>query len=114
MLQKPKPKWWLLFALWPAMVLLLVIESQAVISLRGHQVLQLGILIFIFSLTALWVCVNASAMINEEQTPLKGKQFPDTVEDTRVDATSLPLAELDPLEPAARRFDYAPFKGRHN
>lgn|SRR5574341_1730883 len=112
MLKKPKPKWWQLFALLPAMVGLLVIESQVATLPLEHQVLQLGILILIFGLIALWVRVNTDTIMNED---LKWTEESDVIENIRVDRGNSASTKLPSrLEINAQQFDYSSFKGRYN
>ncbi len=60
-----KPGWWMLYALIPLMGALLVLEHYASLSPRGHQFVQVGIVLFIYGLVWLWV--NARAMAHDDR-----------------------------------------------
>ncbi len=60
-----KPRWWFLYALVPFMAGLVIFEHDLVLDLLGHQLVQLGILGFVFGMMALWVRANEGNLIEE-------------------------------------------------
>ena len=56
------PKWWQLYALFPLLILLLVLEHQLPISAGDHQAAQIGIILLIYGLIHLWLRANALAL----------------------------------------------------
>ena len=72
MLRTPRePGWWMLSALVPLMGGLLVLEYHAPLSPRGHQYVQVGIMLFIYGLVWLWV--SARAIAHDEQDEQSGE-----------------------------------------
>ncbi len=65
MTRKSKANWWLVFALLPLMIVLLFGETFLTESAVGHGVLEVGIVLVTFGLSALWVHANANALMEE-------------------------------------------------
>jgi hypothetical protein len=59
-----RPKWWQLYLTLPLLVVLFVADSRLKISTRGHQVVQLGIIVLVYGLIHLWLKANARALSN--------------------------------------------------
>jgi hypothetical protein len=57
-----RPKWWQLYLTFPLLIALFVVENRLKISARGHQAVQLGILLIIYGLVHLWLKANAAAL----------------------------------------------------
>ena len=66
------PKWWQVYLTLPLLVALFAVDSRLKISTRGHQVVQIGILLIVYGLMYLWVNVNAQALREMDQ-PLHGQ-----------------------------------------
>lgn len=99
MVRKSKANWWLLFALLPFMLLLLVGDALLPETLVGHGVVEIGIVLVTFGLMALWVHANADAIQQEEYEEHRWIVAAITPDDARA-VEALPLADcLD--EPAA-------------
>ncbi len=64
-MQVRKPVWWLLYALIPLLIGLLIIEHDLVLSLLGHELVQIGILVVVFGLMALWVRANEKGITTD-------------------------------------------------
>lgn len=64
-----RPKWWQLYLTFPLLVILFAVDSRLKISARGHQVVQIGTVIFVFELIHLWLKTNSTALskIDREQ-----------------------------------------------
>jgi hypothetical protein len=61
------PKWWQLYALFPLLVLLLVLEQQLPISAGEHQAVQIGIILLIYGLIHLWLRANAVVLAETDK-----------------------------------------------
>ncbi len=62
-----KPAWWLLYLLVPVLIGLLFVDHELVLSLLGHQIVQLGIVFVFFGLVVLWLRTNSSALVRKEK-----------------------------------------------
>lgn len=62
MLSNIRPKWWQLYLTFPLLIALFVLDHLLKISARGHQAVQIGILLFFYGLIHLWLKANASAL----------------------------------------------------
>jgi hypothetical protein len=61
------PKWWQLYLTFPLLIGLFVLDSRIRISNRGHQVMQIGIVLFVYGLIHVWLKANRSALMGEDQ-----------------------------------------------
>jgi hypothetical protein len=96
-----RPKWWQLYLALPLLVVLFVADSRLRISTRGHQAVQIGILLLVYGLISLWLKANASALSGMDQVHHRGRirvvrvsvfQLPDADEERR-QMFELPLVE---------------------
>ena len=62
MRQDVHPKWWQLYLTLPLLIGLFMVDFRLNISPRGHQIAQLGILVFVYWLVHLWLKANQAAM----------------------------------------------------
>jgi hypothetical protein len=69
-----QPKWWLLYLLLLVLVGLFVIESKASISNAGHRVVEVGIVLLVFSLIELWLRANDAKLRAEEWRAARGHE----------------------------------------
>jgi hypothetical protein len=60
-----EPAWWMLYALVPVMGGLLVLEFRASLSSGWHKAVQVGIILFVYSLVWVWLWANDSAMLRD-------------------------------------------------
>ena len=65
----PRPKWWQLYLTLPLLVVLFIVENRLKLSNRGHQVVQIGIILLVYGLMYLWVHANAQALRDMDQPP---------------------------------------------
>jgi hypothetical protein len=72
--QENRPKWWQLYLVLPLLIALFVVDSYLNLSELGHQVTQIGILVFVYWLVHLWLNANATAL-----SKMDNKQFRVTV-----------------------------------
>ena len=85
-----RPKWWQLYLSLPLLFVLFVLDARFKISARGHQAVQIGILLIIYGLVNLWLKVNASALSKMDQ-----RQYYRTNTMIRVPIAQLPDADAD-------------------
>ncbi len=67
-----KPSWGLLYLIVPLAAGLVLVEHDLVLSLLGHELVQLGIVVIVFGLMLLWVRANAQEIVSGtkgESTP---------------------------------------------
>jgi len=57
-----RPKWWQLYLVFPLLIALFAVDNRLKISTRGHQVVQVAILVIIFGLVHVWLKANATAL----------------------------------------------------
>ncbi len=64
-----RPKWWQLYLIFPLLIVLFIMDSRLKISSRGHQAVQIGIVLLVYGLIHLWLKANAKAFrqIDESQ-----------------------------------------------
>ncbi len=62
-----KPAWWLLYLLVPVVIGLLIVDQELVLSLLGHQIVQLGILFVFIGLVVFWIRSNSAALVRKEK-----------------------------------------------
>ncbi len=63
------PKWWQLYALFPLLVLLLVLEHRLPFSAGEHQAAQIGIILLVYGLVHLWLRGNEAALAETDEEP---------------------------------------------
>ena len=67
MMTKTKPNGWQLVALVPLMLGMFILERRIDISPpQWHQVIQAGIVLFIYGGMAIWLRINSPALAEEE------------------------------------------------
>jgi hypothetical protein len=62
-----RPKWWQLYLTFPLLIVLFVLDARLKISTRGHQAVQIAIVLLVFGLIHLWLRANATALSNIDQ-----------------------------------------------
>jgi len=62
-----RPKWWQLYLSFPLLIMLFVVENRLKISTREHQVVQFGIILFVYGLILLWLKANSAALSNMDR-----------------------------------------------
>jgi hypothetical protein len=60
--QYARPKWWQLYLTLPLLIGLFALDNRLKLSLRGHEVVQIGIVLLIYGLMHLWLKANARAL----------------------------------------------------
>ena len=62
-----RPKWWRLYSTFPLLVVLFIIDGHLKISNRGHQAVQIGVLLLVYSLILFWLKGNSVALSQMDQ-----------------------------------------------
>jgi hypothetical protein len=60
-----EPAWWMLYALVPMMGGLLVLEFRTPLTPGWHKAVQVGIILFVYSLVWVWLWANDRAMLHD-------------------------------------------------
>jgi hypothetical protein len=68
-----RPKWWQLYLIFPLLIALFALDHRLRLPTRGHIVLQVGILLFVYGLIYLWLKANAKALSNMDQKQDHGR-----------------------------------------
>jgi hypothetical protein len=66
------PKWWQVYLNFPLLIALFVLDSRLKVSTRGHQIVQIGIILLVYGLIHWWLKANRSALSKEDrEQPVK-------------------------------------------
>jgi hypothetical protein len=65
--QYVRPKWWQLYLALPILIALFTLENRIKVSVRGHQALQIGILLLVYGFVHLWLKANETALSDPGQ-----------------------------------------------
>jgi len=82
-----RPKWWQVYLTFPLLIALFMFDHSLKLSERGHVVVQISILVFVYWLIRLWLKANAAALLDMDQ-----KQYRDTFTVIRIPPHQLPNA----------------------
>lgn len=69
------PKWWQLYLTFPLLIALFVMDSRFKISTRGHQAVQIVIILFVYGLIHFWLKANRSALSQMDQEQYGSQTF---------------------------------------
>ncbi len=61
------PKWWQFYLTFPLLIALFILDSRFRISTRGHQAVQIGIILLVYGLIHLWLKANRSALLQMDR-----------------------------------------------
>jgi hypothetical protein len=67
-----RPRWWQLYLTFPLLLALFVIDNRLKISTRGHQAVQILIILLVYGLIHLWLKANARALSRMDQQSYSG------------------------------------------
>ena len=90
--QNVRPKWWQVYLTFPLLLVLFAVENRLKLSSRGHQILQIGIVLLVFGLVHLWLRANEQALSRMDREEYQGTfsvihirsyEHPDTEGDQR-------------------------------
>jgi len=66
-------KWWQLYLVIPLLIALFAVNSRLKIATRGHQAVQIVIVLIVFELVHLWLKANAKALSEMDREQYGGK-----------------------------------------
>jgi hypothetical protein len=69
--QNSQPKWWQLYLTFPLLIGLFMVDFRLKLSPHGHQIVQIGIILFVFALIHLWLKANETALSNMDRVKHK-------------------------------------------
>ena len=108
------PKWWQLYLTFPLLIVLFAAENRLKISSRGHQAVQIVIVLLIFGLIHHWIKANSSALSRMDQEQYYGRVTviripPDQLSDLKVEERSTfapPASEIRGMLSNTFEMDY--------
>ena len=62
-----RPKWWQVYLIFPLLIALFAIDNRLKISTRGHETVQIGIVLLVYGLVHLWIKANSRALSRMDQ-----------------------------------------------
>jgi hypothetical protein len=62
-----RPKWWQVYLTFPLLIALFIFDNRLKISERGHQAVQIGIILLVYGLVHLWLKANEAALSDYRQ-----------------------------------------------
>jgi hypothetical protein len=71
--QDLRPKWWQLNLTFPLLIVLFTVENRLKISTRGHQVVQVEIILLVYGLILLWLSTNSAALSKMDPREYHGR-----------------------------------------
>jgi hypothetical protein len=80
-----RPRWWQLYLTIPLLIILFAVDNRIKLSIRGHQIVQIGILLIVYGLIQLWLKANTTALSKMDR-----RQYYGTVTAIRVPPYQLP------------------------
>ncbi|MFN8381906.1 MAG: hypothetical protein U0V02_08210 [Anaerolineales bacterium] len=63
----PRPKWWQAYLTLPLLITLFMFDHSIKLSERGHEALQIGILLLVYGLVHVWLKANEAALSDYRQ-----------------------------------------------
>jgi hypothetical protein len=67
-----RPKWWQVYLTFPLLIVLFILDGRLKLSARGHQAVQIGIVLIVFGLIHLWLKANEISLAKIDQTQFHG------------------------------------------
>lgn len=68
-----RPRWWQLYLTFPLLIALFVLDHQLKISTRGHQAVQIGVVLLVYGLIHLWLKAHARVLYRIDQRQYYGR-----------------------------------------
>jgi hypothetical protein len=88
--QDVRPKWWQVYLTLPLLLALFALDSRLKLSVRGHQAVQIGIILLVYGLVHLWLKANSTAL-----SKMNREQYYGRVTVIRIPPSQLPDADRD-------------------
>ena len=70
--EKRHPSWWQLWLLLPALGALAYVEASASLSVTGHRIVEVGLVLVGYALVSVWLRANEAAWLREMQDQAAG------------------------------------------
>jgi hypothetical protein len=67
MYSNSRPHWWQLYLTFPLLIGLFVADSRLKLTMFGHQVVQIGIIVFVYWVIRRWLKANEGALSHMDQ-----------------------------------------------
>ncbi|SRR6266498_1528378 len=67
------PKWWQIYLTFPLLIALFLLDHRLKISTRGHEAVQIGIILLVYGLISWWIKANSRAISRMDQNQYYGK-----------------------------------------
>ena len=71
--QDAHPRWWQIYLTFPLLIALFVLDHRLKISTRGHQAVQIAIVLLVYGLIHVWLKANARALSRTDQQQYHGR-----------------------------------------
>jgi hypothetical protein len=68
-----RPKWWQLYLILPLLIALFAVDTRLKLSTRGHQIIQIGVVLLIYGLVHAWLKANARALSAMDRAQFGGR-----------------------------------------
>jgi hypothetical protein len=85
-----RPKWWQLYLTFLLLLPLFAVDGRLKISTRGHQTVQVGIVLLVFGLVHLWMKANSSALSRMDRRKYRGTVWVIQIHPPQVSQTDEP------------------------
>ena len=85
-----RPKWWQVYLTFPLLIALFAVDSRLKLSTRGHQAIQIGIVLLVYGLIHAWLKANAQALSAMDQMQPTGK-----VRVIKIEPHELPIMDYE-------------------
>ena len=108
------PKWWQVYFTMPLLAILFIAENRLKISSRGHEFVQIGIILLVYGLIHLWIKANSSTLSQLDRRQHHGRimviqidplQLPESGEEKRR-LFKLPDSEVKGMLSSTFEMDY--------
>jgi hypothetical protein len=85
-----KPKWWQLYLTFPLLIALFVLDARLSLSIRGHEAVQVGIVMLVYGLIHFWIKANSRAFIRSYMHDESGRVIVIRMSTYRISAPDKP------------------------
>ncbi len=92
MYSQTRPRWWQLYLTFPLLIVLFIADSRLKFSTRGHQVVQIGIVLFVYWIIRKWLKANERALSHIDR-----QEYSPTFRVIRLPIYSVPVEDKQPL-----------------
>jgi hypothetical protein len=86
-----RPKWWLLYLIFPLLIMLFVLDHYLDLSQGGHSAVQIGTILLIYGLVTKWIKTNPGALFETNQ-----KQYDESIVVTGAQTYHMPEIMSNP------------------